>query len=38
MKCPECGCKLVLQSGCWFCPNCYYESCKHDIDREPHGN
>jgi membrane protease subunit (stomatin/prohibitin family) len=25
--CPECGCQLVYQEGCAFCPECGYGRC-----------
>ena len=27
MICPDCGCKLVVQGGCNYCPSCGYENC-----------
>lgn len=25
--CPECGNRLVPESGCWFCPSCGFSKC-----------
>jgi len=28
MICPECGYRMIPDSGCSFCPNCGYSPCK----------
>jgi len=27
VACPECGCFMVPESGCWVCMSCGYSSC-----------
>jgi len=28
MFCPECGCALQPDGGCWICPSCGYSPCE----------